>query len=261
MHDATVPRSQFNPLPEFPRDGSAWAVFLDVDGTLLEIAPAPNQVVVPVGLGSRLAALEQQLDGALALISGRSVGDIDRLFAPHRFSIGGVHGAELRIGGTVRHLEVDPTRLDPVRQAFHDFTVTHPGTLWEDKRFAVTIHHRQRPEVGAEARTLASALAREIGEDLQVIDGKMVVEIRFGAATKGTAVKTFVDHPPFAARTPVYLGDDRTDEDAFTWVNDHGGISIVVGAARPSHAAHRLEGVPEAHGWIEGLARHLQSVR
>lgn len=234
-------------------------MLLDFDGTLVDIAPAPDQVHVPATLGPRLAALEGHLGGALALVSGRAVADVDRLLAPYQFALAGVHGAEIRTSGVTRTIDADPARLDPVRDAFQQFTVSHPGTLWEDKRFAVTLHYRQCPEAGPDASDLAVATMRSLDDDIQLLAGKMIVEVRFRAATKGVAVETLMHAPPFAGRIPVYVGDDRTDEDAFIQVNARDGISIVVGAPAESHATYRFDSVPDVHRWIDTLARQLRT--
>lgn len=239
---------------------TAWAVFLDVDGTLVEIADEPDRVHVPDTLGPRLTGLENQLGGALALVSGRTIADVDRLFAPYHFSIGGVHGAEVRMDGTVHRIDVDRAALDPVRQAFAGFVAGHPGTRWEDKGFAVAVHYRQNPAAGTAAVALARHWGETLGETFHVLAGKMVAEVRFRCATKAAAVRSLMADPPFADRTPVYLGDDRTDEDAFAWVNDHRGISIVVGSPPGSCATHTLDRVADVHKWLDALAQHLQAL-
>lgn len=253
--------TQSNQLPAFPRGRTAWALFLDVDGTLLEIAPSPDGVHVPDTLGPLLAELETGLGGALALVSGRSIEVLDELFAPRTFCLAGVHGAEWRTGGTVRRIAADPGRLDPVREAFRQCADAHPGTGWEDKRFALTLHYRQNPDVESAVRAMAQSWGRRLGDEFEVLDGKMIVEVRFRVATKATAVATLMADPPFAGRTPVYIGDDRTDEDAFAWVNDQsGGISIVVAPPGPSRASYHLDSVTDVHEWLRALARHLQTL-
>lgn len=246
------------PTPDVPAPGESWACFLDVDGTLLELAHVPDDVTVPPELDARLRRLHTLLDGALALVSGRALADIDRLFAPLRLPTAGVHGAERRLSdGSVRHVAVDPADLDPVRQAFDRFSGGHEGTLMEDKRFSVTLHFRQRPELAAEVRQLGLALIARLGDGFQVLEGKMVLEIRTVAATKGTAVDAFLRETPFAGRRPVYLGDDRTDEDAFRVVNEAGGLSVVVGTPGSTAARRRLADVATVHRWLDAVAMTL----
>jgi trehalose 6-phosphate phosphatase len=259
VSDRTAPSGERGSIPAFPRDASTWALFLDVDGTLLEIAPSPDRVRVPEALGTRLDELRALLADALALVSGRAIRDLDGLFAPHRFSAAGVHGAEWRIGERIRTVDADPARLDPARRAFQDFTAAHAGTLWEDKRYAVTLHYRERPDLSADARAVARDAVHHLKGEGAVLEGKMVLEVRFRQATKAAAVAALMAEPPFAGRVPVYLGDDVTDEDAFAAVNRLGGISIAVGDRPGTTASHNLESVPAVHRWIDALARHLQS--
>ena len=256
----TVPPVQSNPAPGLPSSRTDWALFLDVDGTLVEITESPDLVRVVKTLPGTLRELEESLVGALALISGRSLAEVDRLFAPHQFVGAGVHGAEIRSGTSVLEVPEDPTRLDTVRKAFRNFADTHPGTLWEDKRFAVTLHYRRNSAAGPGALALAHRLESELGEEFQVLEGKMVAEVRFRSATKANAIATMLEDAPFHNRLPVYVGDDRTDEDAFGTVNQHGGISIVVGNPAETQATHTLASVTEVHRWIDALAQHLQTL-
>jgi len=196
----------------------------------------------------------------MALVSGRPLRDLDRLFAPQRFLAAGVHGAELRLAaGVERRLAVDTGALDQVRQAFGDFVSNHPGTLVEDKGLAVTLHFRRRADAAPDAHQLAVKIGGSLGPDFQVLEGKMVVEIRPAAATKGAAVDVFLRCPMFVDRRPVYLGDDVTDEDAFRTVNDAGGISVVVGSSEPTVATRRLPDVAAVHGWLCAVIAHLET--
>ena len=253
--------TQFNglPAPELPEPGDSWACFLDVDGTLLELALSPEAVTVPSSLVPRLERLRTLLGGALALVSGRPLSGIDRLFAPLRLPAAGVHGAELRLNdGSIRHVALDTARLDPVRYAFDRFAGAHEGTLVEDKQFAVTLHFRRRPDLASEVRQLGASLTADLGDEFQVLEGKMVLEIRPAAATKGSAVDAFLQKKPFVGRRPVYLGDDRTDEDAFRVVNDAGGVSVAVGMADATTARTRLADVTAVHRWLDAVATALQ---
>lgn len=256
----TVPPFQSNPLPGLPSSQTDWALFLDVDGTLVDIAELPHLVRVLDTLPPLLDDLRRSLGDALALVSGRSLPDVDRLFAPYRFSVAAVHGAEIRIGDSVNKIAENPERLDIARQAFRDFTDSHPGTVWEDKQYAVTLHYRKREAAGPEALALAHAVGGELGEEFEVLEGKMIAEIRFRSASKATAVTTILADRTFRDRIPVYIGDDRTDEDAFRAVNRRGGLSIVVGGPNETQATHGLGSVPEVHRWIDDLARHLRAL-
>ncbi len=249
------------PSPEPPPSGVRWALFLDVDGTLLELAATPDGVRVPPELVSRLMRLHEQLGGALALVTGRPVDEVNRLFAPAQLPVAGVHGAELRLlRGEMQRIEVDAARLAPVRSAFKRFASEHPGTLMEDKGVGVALHFRRQPAVGHEARQLGMTLVEQLGPEFHLLDGKMVVEIRASAATKGTAVDAFLQAHPFAGRQPVYVGDDVTDEDAFRTVNRAGGISVVVGHVNDTVARYRLADVAAVHAWLRQIEEHLDRV-
>ncbi|KPK05316.1 MAG: hypothetical protein AMS20_06810 [Gemmatimonas sp. SG8_28] len=249
-------------LPRCPSAHERWAVFLDVDGTLLELADTPDAVHVSSALVGLLEVLDRVLDGALALVSGRPLDELDRLFRPVRLAAAGVHGAELRLpDGRVARAPVDRDALAQVRQAFSAFAGTHPGVLVEDKGAGVTLHYRLAPSLADEARTLGTEWAGRVGDDFQLLQGKMVVELRARSATKGTAVRQYLAEPPFSGRRAVYLGDDVTDEDAFAAVNQLGGISVVVGDRQPSAARFRLPDVAAVHVWLAGLAEHLERHR
>lgn len=247
------------PVPELPVDGRAWAYFLDIDGTLLELAETPEAVTVPAGLVPQLERLRDLAGGALALVSGRPLRDIDRLFAPARFPAAGVHGAELRLtDGTLRRIAFDPRTLDPARDAFGAFAAANPEIRVEDKVFGVTLHFRRRPDLAAEAHRLGTVLSARLGPAFHLLEGKMVVEVRASAASKGSAVDAFLQDPPFAGRVPVYVGDDLTDEDAFRAVNALGGISVVVGTPEATRAATRLPDVAAVRRWLAAAAENLE---
>ncbi len=259
VRDPLLTQSNDLPAPDPPARGESWACFLDVDGTLIELALYPEAVTVPPTLTPRLARLCTLLDGALALVSGRPISGVDHLFAPLQLPVAGVHGAELRLhDGSVRHITFDAARLNPVRQAFDRFAATHEGTLVEDKRFAVALHYRRRPDVASEVRRLGTALLAHLGDEFQMLEGKMVLETRPAAATKGSAVDAFLQEKPFIGRRPVYIGDDRTDEDAFQAVNAVGGVSVVVGTPATTAARNRLADVAEVHRWLDAVATALQ---
>jgi trehalose 6-phosphate phosphatase len=236
-----------------PREADRWALFLDVDGTLLEIAETPESVRVPPNLKHVLSEASSRLGGALALVSGRPIADLDRLFAPLRLCASGVHGCERRNpDGTIDRPEVAPEALAPVRQELQAFAARHPGLLVEDKGFGVALHFRLAPELADQARALMDALCRKLGPQFALQSGKCVMEIRPTGFSKGTSIRAFMHVPPFAGRTPVFIGDDLTDEDGFAVVNELGGVSIKVGDA-PTVAQQRLASVRDVWRWIENL--------
>ena len=217
------------------------ALFLDVDGTLLQIARHPDAVRVSSEL---LAALEQARDrfgGALALISGRTIEDLDLLFAPLRLPCAGVHGLERRGTDAVVHRGDAAAVLAPLRAPIEDFVARHDGLLLEDKGQSLALHYRNAPACAARAEDLLRRLLAEAGPTLELKPGKMVLEVTPGHADKGTAIAAFMQEPPFAGRRPVFLGDDVTDEDGFAVVNRLGGVSVRVGAPeRPTAARHHV---------------------
>ena len=261
--DMRHPMSSPRPLDRVtgrPLDvGRSWALFLDVDGTLLHIAETPDSVQVSNRLRALLARLGPALGGALALISGRPVAELDRLFDPLALPAAGLHGLEHR--GAAGGLDTlgDPRALDGLRSALGDFAGRHPGVLLEDKGRALAVHYRRAPDAEAAARDLVARLTEGRGDDLRVVEGKMVIEIKPRLADKGAAVEAFMAEPPFAGRLPVFIGDDVTDEDAFAAVERMGGHSIRVGEAPDSRAHFLLADVDEAVGWLEHLAVAAES--
>jgi trehalose 6-phosphate phosphatase len=218
------------------------ALFLDVDGTLLDISRRPQEVVVPEGLRSVLESTWRTLGGALALVSGRAIADLDRLFAPLRLPAAGQHGAELRLDPDGRVCIMPGRRIGAaLRQAVEALAHKHPGVELEDKGMTLAVHYRAAPEIGRQlARELRVLLARE-GEGIALCRGKMVLELRDLRYTKAGAVEAFLRQPSFAGRLPVFVGDDITDEDGFAAVERHGGIAMPVG--RACRAANRRRAI------------------
>ena len=236
------------------RNVAGWALFLDVDGTLLEIAETPQSVVVPSTLKQLLVSLSLRLDGALALISGRTLNDLDHLFAPLRFCAAGTHGWERRdAAGCVIRPQLDPACLNDAREHLRQFTKQHEGLLLEDKGQSLAVHFRRAPHLSWEVSTAVRLAWQQAGSKFAMQAGKCVFEIRPAACTKGTAIRALMQQPPFANRLPIYIGDDLTDEDGFAIVNEIGGISIRVGDAQGSAAQHRLPGVRQVLRWLESI--------
>lgn len=236
------------------RNVAGWALFLDVDGTLLEIAETPQSVVVPSTLKQLLVSLSLRLDGALALISGRTLNDLDHLFAPLRFCAAGMHGWERRdAAGCVIRPQLDPACLNDAREHLRQFTKQHAGLLLEDKGHGLAVHFRRAPHLSWEVSTAVRLAWQQAGSKFAVQAGKCVFEIRPADCTKGTAIRALMQQPPFANRLPIYIGDDLTDEDGFAIVNEIGGISIRVGDAQGSAAQHRLPGVRQVLRWLESI--------
>lgn len=235
-------------------------MFLDVDGTILEIAETPQAVHVPESLKILLNALCLRLDGALALVSGRSIADLDRLFAPFRFCVAGVHGSERREpAGCVVHGQVDGAVLDGARGELATLVSEFPGLLLEDKQVALAVHFRRAPELRTSVRERMAELTARLGPEFVLQPGKCVFEIRPAAWTKATAIEKFMERPPFSGRTPIFVGDDSTDEAGFAWVNGNDGLSIRVGGALHTIAQYSFESVPETHAWLRSIPPVLAS--
>lgn len=240
---------------------AGWALFLDVDGTLLEIAETPQSVRVTAALRQLLVSLSFRLDGALALVSGRTLNDLDHLFAPLRFCSAGVHGWERReVGGTVIRPQLDVHRLDSARKRLRQFVEKREGLLLEDKGHALAVHFRRSPFLSAEVRDEISAARHQLGPEFAVQAGKCVFEVRPAGYTKGTSIRAFMQQTPFLGRLPIYIGDDITDEAAFAIVNELRGISIKVGDDHDTLAQHRLPGVRQVLRWLESIPSPLALV-
>lgn len=222
---------------------SSSAYFLDVDGTLLDIKPHPDDVVADPELRELLMALYDRAGGAVALISGRTIDDLDRIFAPLRLPAAGAHGAMLRFSdGSM--FEAQGGDLRAASKVIEEFVRARPGLLFEDKGAALTIHYRQNPEMRQEVLELLSRCSVE--NDLIVLEGKMVAELKLAQFNKGTAIGTFMGRSPFSLRKPVFIGDDRTDEYGFDAVNQMDGVSIRVDRAGCATSARYRVAEPSA---------------
>ena len=236
-------------------DISAIALFLDVDGTLLEIAAAPQSVSVPGELRERLRALFLAGGGAIALVSGRAITDLDALFAPLTLPSAGLHGFERRGASGIYRRRTPPSAaaLEVAREAMLHLAGGHPGLLVEDKHFALALHYRGAPQLEDTVVAAMKGIASKLLGELELQRGKMVVELRPTGATKAEAVAAFLAEAPFAGRLPVFIGDDLTDEPAFELLNRLNGVSVVVSAGRASAARARLPDVAAVHGWLAEL--------
>jgi trehalose 6-phosphate phosphatase len=242
----------------FPDDLERWALFLDVDGTLIDLADTPGDVVVPETLPHGIANLSARLNGALALVSGRSIQSVDALFYPYRFPAAGLHGNEMRHGkdGPVVRVPVDEGDLGHAKRSFGAIAVKWPGVIVEDKGAALAIHYRQAPDAFAEIDICAARIFEELGPRWTRQDGKMVIEIRPSGANKGNALTELTREPPFKDRLPLAIGDDLTDEAMFKMANALGGQSILVGSSdRTSFALSRVESPATVQEWIDKATR------
>jgi len=206
-----------------------WALFLDIDGTLLDLAPRPDAVEVPVNLAATLADAASWLGGALAIVSGRTIAEIDQLMAPLCLPCVGEHGAVIRHpGGAVDRAGPDRAVPPAWKASLHAATKPWPGVLVEEKTYGVAVHFRQAPGREGEIRDLVEGLVSRDGTEFEVLPASMAFEIRHRALTKAIAVDAFMAGPPFAGRIPVFVGDDVTDEDGFRAARAMGGLGLNV---------------------------------
>lgn len=243
------------PMPEPPAAllGGA-SLFLDFDGTLVEIAESPDAVEVSARLLRVLACVLDRLEGRVAVISGRPAEQLWALLACP-ITIVGSHGLEFRGEFARLGAEGRPPGLEEALRAMRAFAGRRPKLLVEDKPFGAALHFRRQPEAEAECQAFASRLAARHG--LQVQPGKMMIEVRAPGGDKGTAIRTLMRETPFAGATPVFMGDDLTDEPGFMAAAALGGAGILVGERRPSAARYRLGSVGAALGWLEASAAAL----
>lgn len=249
-----MPGATTDDLPTPPRwlpdDAS---LFLDFDGTLVEIAERPDAVVVEAHLVSLLDRLASRLEGRLAIVSGRGASELATFLGAPGFLISGSHGAELRrANGRVDAPKPTPS-IAAARVAIAEFAEGRPGLLVEEKPLGVALHFRNAPEAAASAEALARRIASDTGLVLQ--EGKMVFELRMAGSDKGRAIATLLSAPPFLGSRPVFIGDDVTDEAGFETVRALSGAGVLVGEPRETAASHRLGSVTAVLAWLEAVAR------
>lgn len=247
------PSSRARRLPVPPAARREWAYFFDIDGTLVAIAATPASARPGRDLRRRLEDLHVASGGAVALISGRAIADIDRLFHGVRFPAAGQHGLERRgAAGTITSHAPPGAGLEAVRDRIAAAVSGKRGLLLEHKGLSLALHYRRAPQLAGFAhRTVRSQLPR-LGSDYAIQTGKRVVEMRPTGKDKGAAVLEFMAEKPFSGRTPVFVGDDATDEYGFATVNRLGGYSIKVGPGRTA-ARWRLPDVKAVERWLRSI--------
>lgn len=226
-------------------------MFLDVDGTLLEIAATPDAVQVPAALRNTLENITQHHQGALALISGRSLASLDELFAPSVFPAAGLHGLERRkFSGELWRAEVSQQALEVARTRLVQLQNQYRGLLLEDKHMALALHYRHAPQLADLLHEEVTALQLSLAPHLQLKPGKFVFELLPAGYSKRTAIEAFMQEAPYAGRVPVFVGDDITDEDGFAAVNALGGYSARVGASEHTLARFVFNDVAAVIAWL-----------
>ena len=241
----TIPRPDSPPAPRLD-----WAYFLDVDGTLIDIADTPDAVRVDTALLDLIARLQGASGGAVALVSGRALSFLESRLGTLRLPLAGQHGLERRdAAGRVWIHAAPPAAKSAIKQALAPVLARHPGLLLEDKGLTLALHYRLAPHLAAYAHRLMARLAAAAGAGLEVQRGKRVAEIKPSGVDKGTAIAEYLTEPPFKERRPVFIGDDLNDEHGFAEVNRLDGISVKVGAGG-SCARFRLRDVAAVRGWL-----------
>lgn len=247
---AAAPHAVARPVLPPPLVAGNSALFLDIDGTLLELARGPRHVRVDPYVVRLLPALAQTFDGALALITGRTLTDADRLFPRLHVPIAGQHGLVRRsIDGSV-HAHPAAPELDRLREDLMRFASRHSGLLIEDKGTTLAVHYRLAPRLASPVHRLVRAHVEYFGDgSWRLLPGKMMVEIAPSGRDKGTAIQEYMDEPPFRGRMPVFVGDDRTDEHGFRATREMDGWAIKVGPGATA-AQYRLRDVGAVRRWL-----------
>ena len=230
------------------------AVLLDIDGTILDLAPTPGAVIVPASLRQTLTRLSRGTAGALALVSGRPLHDIDRLFAPLLLPAIGGHGAEIRLSphdaAETEHAEALNGDL---RERLAELADA-PGVLVEDKGYALAVHYRLAPEQEGRVKQAVAAIRADWPkEPIEVLPGKSVLEIKPAGFHKGAAIRELMQHEPFAGRRPIFIGDDVTDESAFAVMPEFNGMGFSVGR-RASGTSYCFPAPSDVRRWLERLS-------
>lgn len=253
-----MPHANFGMRSTPPVAACDWALFFDLDGTLIDIADSPDRVDVPADLPVLLRQARDALGGCVALLSGRSIADLDRLLAPENFCAAGLHGAEIRLRphGHIRRCAV-PRWRSPLRREFMIIAEKNPGVWLEDKELCLTLHYRARPELGALLAEGVQIAVQEYADTIEVVFGRKVLEIREKSFNKGRALKRIMHQADWSGRRPLVFGDDVTDEDAFRAVRELSGIAIAVGPVA-KNADYVFERPVDVRDWLrESFGPHI----
>lgn len=235
------------------------AIMLDVDGTILDIAATPGSVEVPSGLKEAMALLVERSGGAFALVSGRLLSDLDRLFAPLAVALVAGHGAEMRLPGSEPVFRESTSLHDDLKRRLADVAADAPGVILEDKGYSMALHYRLVPEFAEKVLdSVAEICAHEPTGSVELLPGKAVIEVKRRSFDKGIGVRELMTHPPFKGRRPVFVGDDVTDEAVFAILPEFDGIGISVGRRIPGLAGYFAQ--PEdVRRWIYRLVDNREA--
>jgi trehalose 6-phosphate phosphatase len=237
------------------------AVLLDIDGTLLDLAPTPREVWVPPGLDTTLSRLLERTSGALALVSGRSVNDIDLIFAPNIFPAVGGHGAEMRLSIENQSVAAHAPPLDKeLKGRLAAIAKLSPGILLEDKGYSLALHYRLAPHAEQAIYDAVAAIrADDPDAPIEVLPGKAVCEIKHSGFTKASGVLELMNHAPFKGRRPIFIGDDVTDETVFAIMPQLRGLAFSVGRRAEGVAGH-FDEPRDVRDWLSHLLDDERSV-
>jgi trehalose 6-phosphate phosphatase len=245
-----------NIIPPLPDDYEEFALLLDVDGTLLDIAPTPREVFVPHSLREALAWLWDRTGGAVAFVSGRPIGELDLLFTPLQLPAIGGHGAEIRALAAAPPNRAPLPPLDPtLKRKLAAIAEEGPGIIVEDKGYSLALHYRLAPEKEETVRRAAAAIcagARE--QPIELLPGKLMIEIKQAGFSKASGVRELMSFQPFSGRRPIFIGDDVTDESVFEIMPEYEGISASVGRKLPNVAYH-FDAPADVRQWLERVSR------
>src|ERR1700692_1673296 len=240
-------------MTQTPLPSLEWCLFLDVDGTLIELTDSPFDTRADAELRACLGEGAAPLAGAVALVSGRSIEYLDALFAPLRLPAAGLHGVERRkASGDMHGASFVDTQLDLARIAFNALVKACPGTLLEDKGRTVAVHYRMAPQFESRGRDTVVAVASQLSSNYHIQEGNMMFEIKPRGFSKDSAIKAFMQEAPFSGRKPVFVGDDLTDQDAFKAVAHQGGISVAVGDR--VRGQFHVGNAAAVRSWLEGIS-------
>src|ERR1700688_415575 len=232
-----------------------FAVLLDIDGTLLDLAPTPREVWVPPGLATTLNRLLEKTSGALALVSGRSLNDIDLIFAPAQFPAVGGHGAEMRLSPDSEAVATHAPPMDKeLKRRLAAIAKLSPGILLEDKGYSLALHYRLAPHAEKAIYAAVSLIRADLpNAPIEVLPGKCVCEIKHSGFNKATGVLELMTHEPFKGRRPIFIGDDVTDESVFAIMPDFGGMAFSVGR-RAQGVARHFDEPRDVREWLARLS-------
>jgi trehalose 6-phosphate phosphatase len=255
---AELPSRKAAPLP---RPGERWALFLDVDGCLVEFKPIPELVKIPENVRQTLVDMQHLLGGAVALVSGRTLEELDQLFAPLRLPSAGQYGMQRRSADDIVHDVLLPAAetVEFVRTQALSLALRLPALHVEDKGYSIALHYRNAPYLARDVAMAAASIVAPLAGAYEVQPGAMVQEIKPATCSKGTAVRAFLTEAPFQSRVPVFVGDDFADESAFAAVNTLGGISIAVGVDRHTQAEYELTSPADVRRWLVNVIETLSS--